>query len=73
MTTFSSFLTKFRSCIGKLNKIKQNKKPFCEDISQRIENEPDLLDLNNLNDVDHCGLCWASATLPVSQNLTTKR
>ena len=62
--------TKFRSYRGKQNKIKQNKKPFCEEISQRIENDPDLLDLN---DVGHCGLWGVSATLPVSQNLTTKR
>ena len=45
---------------------------FYEDISQRIENNPGLLDLNNLNDVDHCGLCGTSATLAVSQNLATK-
>ena len=57
MMTLSSFLTKFRSCRGKLIKIKPNEKSFCEDISQRIENDPGLLDLNDLNDVDHCGLC----------------
>ena len=71
--TLSSFLTKLKSCRGKPIKIKQNEKPFCEDISQIIENDPGLLDLSNLNDVDHCGLCGASATLPVSQNLATKR
>ena len=73
MMTLSSFLTKFRSCRGKLIKINQKEKPFCEDISQMIENDLGLLDLNNLNDVGHCGLCWASATLPVSRNLATKR
>ena len=57
MMTLSSFLTKFKSCRGKLIKIKQNEKSFCEDISQRIENDPGLLDLNDLNDFDHCGLC----------------
>ena len=72
MMTLSSFLSKFRSCRGKLIKINQNETPFCEDISQRIENDPGLLDLNDLNDVDHCGLCGASATLPVSRNLATK-
>ena len=45
---------------------------FCEDIHPRIENDPGLLDLNHLN-VNHCGLCGASATLPVFQNLVTKR
>ena len=54
---------------------------FYEDISQKFENDPGLLDLNDLNDVNHSGLCGASATLlfcgasatlPVSQNLTTK-
>ena len=73
MMTLSFFLTKFRSCRGKLIKINQNEKPFCEDISQMIENDLGLLDLNNLNDVGHCRLCWASATLPVSRNLATKR
>ena len=52
---------------------KAERETFCEDISQRIENDPGLLDLNDFNDVDHCGLCGASATLPVSQNLATKR
>ena len=52
---------------------KAERETFCEDISQRIENDPGLLDLNDLNDDDHCGLCGASATLPVSQNLATKR
>ena len=36
------------------------------------KNDAGLLDLNHLNDVDHCGLCGASATLPVSRHLTTK-
>ena len=35
---------------------KAERETFCEDISQRIENDPGLLDLNDLNDVDHCGL-----------------
>ena len=51
---------------------KAERETFCEDISQRIENDPGLLDLNDFNDVDHCGLCGASATLPVSRNLATK-
>ena len=34
-----------------------------EDISQGFENDPGLLDLNDLNDVDHRGLCGASALL----------
>ena len=46
---------------------------FCEDISQRIENDPGLLGLNNFNKGDHCCLCGPPATLPVSQNLATKR
>ena len=45
---------------------------FCKDIIQRIENEPGLLDLNDLIDVDHCGLCAASATLAASRNLATR-
>ena len=52
---------------------KAERETFCEDISQRIENNHGLLDLNDLNDVDQCGLCWASATLPVSRNFATKR
>ena len=52
---------------------KAERETFCEDISPRIENEPGLLDLNDLNDVDHWHLCGASATLPVSRNLATKR
>ena len=35
---------------------------FCEDISQKID----------LNNDDHCGLCGASVTLPVSWNLAIK-
>ena len=38
MMTLSSFLTKFRSCKGKLIKIKQNEKHF-EDVSQSIDND----------------------------------
>ena len=52
---------------------KEERETFCEDISQRIENDPGLLDLNDFNGGDHCGLCGALATLPVSQNLATKR
>ena len=52
---------------------KEERETFCEDISQRIENDPGLLDLNDFNDGDHCGFCGALATLPVSQNLATKR
>ena len=52
---------------------KAERETFCEDISQRIENDPGLLDLNDLNDVDNNGLCGASATLPVFRNLATKR
>ena len=46
---------------------KAEQETFCKDIIQRIENDPSLLDLNDLNDVDHCGLCAASATIAVSQ------
>ena len=46
---------------------KAEQETFCKDIIQRIENDPGLLDLNDLNDVDHCGLCAASATIAVSQ------
>ena len=52
---------------------KAERETFCEDISPRIENDPGLLDLNDLNDVDHWRLCGASATLPVSRSLATKR
>ena len=52
---------------------KAERETFCGDISQRIENDHGLLDLNDLNDVDQCGLCWASATLPASRNFATKR
>ena len=51
---------------------KAERETFCEDISQRIENNPGLLDLNDLNNVGHRGFCGASVTLPVSQNLGTK-
>ena len=46
---------------------------FCEGVRQRIENDSGLLDLNNSDDVSHCGLCGASATLSVFQNLAIKR
>ena len=36
---------------------KAERETFCEDISPRIENDPGLLDLNDLNDVDHYGIC----------------
>ena len=71
--TLSSFPTKFRSCRAKLIKNKAEGETFCKDIIQRIKNDPSLLDLNKLNNVDDCGLCVASATLAVSQNLATKR
>ena len=51
---------------------KAGRETFCKYIIQRIENDPSLLDLNDLNNVDHCGLCAASATLAVSPNLATK-
>ena len=54
--------------------IDQNKaegETFCEGIRQRIENDPGLL--NDLNDVNHCGLCGASSTLPVIRDLAIKR
>ena len=51
---------------------KAERETFCKDIIQRIENDPGLLDLNDLIDVDHCGLCAASATLAASRNLATK-
>ena len=52
---------------------KAERETFCKDIIQRIENDPGLLDLNDLIDVDHCGLCAASGTLAASRNLATKR
>ena len=52
---------------------KAEQETFCKDIIQQIENDRGLLDFNNLNDVDHCSFCGASATLPVSRNLATKR
>ena len=73
MMVLSSFLTKFRSCGGKLIKKKAGGETFWKDIRQRIENDPGLLDLSDLNDVDHCGLCMTSATLPVSRKLAIKR
>ena len=51
---------------------KAKRETFYEGMSQRIENDPGLLDLNDLNDIDHYGFCGASATLPVSQNLAIK-
>ena len=51
---------------------KAERETFCEDISQRIDNNPGLLDLNDLNNVGHRGFCGASVTHPVSQNLGTK-
>ena len=67
------FLYKIQILRRQTDQNKAKWETFCEDISQRIENDPGLLDLNNLNNVDHCGLCGASATLPVSRNLATKR
>ena len=52
---------------------KAERETFCKDIIQRIENDPGLLDLNDLIDADHCGLCAAFATLATYQNLATKR
>ena len=46
---------------------------FCEVICQKIENDPGLLDFNDLNDVDHCGLCGASTTLSASPNVAIRR
>ena len=51
---------------------KAARETFCKYIIQRIENGPSLLDLNDLNNVDHCGLCAASTTLAVSPNLANK-
>ena len=51
---------------------KSERELCCEDISQRTENDPGLLDLNDLNDADHCSHFEASAALPVSRNLATK-
>ena len=65
MMTLSFFLTKFRSCRGKLIKIKQNEKHFMKISVKELKND--------LNDVNHCGLCGTSATLADSQNLATKR
>ena len=55
------------------SKKKAGGETFWKDIRQRIENNPGLLDLSDLNDVDHCGFCMTSATLPVSRNLVIKR
>ena len=52
---------------------KAERETFCKDVIQRIENDSGLLDLNDLIDVDHCGLCAASATLAAFRNLATKR
>ena len=52
---------------------KAERETFCEGVNQRIENDPSLLDLNDLNNVDHCGPCGASATFPDPRNLATKR
>ena len=56
----------------KTHQNKAERGTFCEDISQRIENDPGLLDLNDLNDFDRCGPCGASTTLCVSRNLARK-
>ena len=67
------FPDKIRIMQRQTDQNKAERKTFCENISQRIQNDPDLLDLNYLNDVDPCGPCGASATRPVSRNLATKR
>ena len=66
------FLYKIQILQRQTDQNEAERETFWEDISQRIENDPDLLDLNDLNDFDHCGLCGASATLLVSRNLATK-
>ena len=68
----SSFVTKFKSCRGKLIKIKQNEKSFCEDISQRIEMTLACWTWTiwtMLTTVDFEGICYTSC-LP---NLATER
>ena len=50
----------------KTDQNRAERETFCEDIIQRIENDPGLLDQNDLNDVNQCGLCEASAILAVS-------
>ena len=55
------------------DKNKVERETFCKDVIQRIENDPGLLDLNVLINIDHCGLCAASATLAALRNLVTKR
>ena len=72
MMTLSSFLTKFKSYRGELIEVKQNEKYFVK-ISVKGSNWPWPVGFERLNNVDHCGLCGASATLPVSRNLDTKR
>ena len=52
---------------------KGEQETFCGNISQRTENDPGLLDLNDLNNVNNCALWGASDTLPVSRNLVSKR
>ena len=66
------FLYKIQILQRQTDQNEAERETFWEDISQGIENDPGLLDLNDLNDFDHCGLCGASATLLVSRNLATK-
>ena len=70
---FKLFCYKIQILQKQTDQNKTERETFCEDISQRIENDPGLLDLNDLDNVDYCILCGASTTLPVSQNLATKR
>ena len=43
---------------------KAERETICEDITERIENYSGLLDLNDLNDVGHCGLLWGICYVP---------
>ena len=49
MMTLSSY--KIQTLQRQTDQNKAEQETFCEDISQRIENDPDLLDGNDLNDV----------------------
>ena len=69
---FKLFCYKIQILQRQTDQNKAERETFCEDISQRNENDPGLLDLNDLNHVDHSGHGGASATRPVSRNLTTK-
>ena len=55
------FPYKIQICQRQADQNKAERETFCKDVSQRTENDPRWLDLNDLNDVHHCGPCGASA------------